>query len=97
MPSPLDRPGLDDPPLREWVADAEDGDSLGLGEAHARALRELVTPVEYAPGMRKSDNEINEDEVGADMALAAAGPIVARTSATAVRTTQCGSDSAAMS
>ena len=61
MPSPLDRPGLDDPPLREWVADAEDGDSLGLGEAHARALRELVTPVEYAPGMRKSDNEINEE------------------------------------
>ena len=41
MPSPLDRPGLDDPPLREWVVDAEDGDSLGLGEAHARALREL--------------------------------------------------------
>ena len=27
MPSPLDRPGLDDAPLREWVADAEDGDT----------------------------------------------------------------------
>ena len=61
MPSPLERPGLDDPPLREWVADAEDGDSLGLGEAHARELRELAKPVEYAPSGAKSDNALDDE------------------------------------
>ena len=61
MPSPLDRPGLDDAPLREWVADAEDGDTFGFAEAHARELRGLVTPVEYAPGPGKSDDDIGDD------------------------------------
>ena len=61
MPSPLERPGLDDPPLREWVVDAEDGDSLGLGEAHARELRELAKPVEYAPSGAKSDNALDDE------------------------------------
>ena len=61
MPSPLDRPGLDDPPLREWVADAEDGETLGLGEAHAAGLQELTVPLSYAPGGEKTDDEIDDE------------------------------------
>lgn len=60
-PSPLDRPGLDDPPLREWVADAEDGASLGLAEGHSKAIRDVVTPVTFQPDATRSDREL-EDE-----------------------------------
>ena len=61
-PSPLDRPGLDDPPLREWVADGEDGNSMGLADGHARATHQFVTPLEFRPDPAWTDQEL-EDEL----------------------------------
>lgn len=59
-PSPLDRPGLDDPPQREWVLDAEDGTSIGLADGHAQRTHALVAPLEFRPDSTLTDRELED-------------------------------------
>ena len=59
-PSPLDRPGLDDPPQREWILDAEDGASLGLADGHAQSTLARVAPVEFRPDSTLTDRELED-------------------------------------
>lgn len=59
-PSPLDRPGLDDPPQREWVLDAEDGASLGLADGHAQSTHARVAPLEFRPDSTLTDRELED-------------------------------------
>ena len=66
MPSPLQHPGLDDPPLREWVRDAENGVSLGYASAHDPRISSFTTPETYSPDNSKTDEEVEEERPDRD-------------------------------
>ena len=66
MPSPLQHPGLDDPPLREWVRDAENGVSLGYASAHDPRISSFTAPETYSPDNSKTDEEVEEERPDRD-------------------------------